>query len=52
MVIFNDLEPSEKLRIYDRGIEVKADNREGIYNLLVNYRSGDVGPEHWMGRKP
>jgi len=42
MVIFNDLEPSEKLRIYDRGIEVKADNREGIYNLLVNYRSGDM----------
>jgi len=42
MVIFNDLEPSEKLRIYDRGIEVKADNREGIHNLLVNYRSGDM----------
>jgi predicted dehydrogenase len=42
MVIFNDLEPSEKLRIYDRGIEVKADNQEGLYNLLVNYRSGDM----------
>jgi predicted dehydrogenase len=42
MVIYNDLEPSEKLRIYDRGIEIKADNREGIYNLLVNYRSGDM----------
>lgn len=42
MVIFNNLEPSEKLRIYDRGIEVKADNHEGIYNLLVYYRSGDI----------
>jgi predicted dehydrogenase len=42
MVIYNDLEPSEKLRIYDRGIEVKADNRDGIYNLLVGYRSGDM----------
>lgn len=42
MVIYNDLELSEKLHIYDRGIEVKADNREGIYNLLVNYRSGDM----------
>ena len=42
MVIYNDLEPSEKLHIYDRGIEVKADNREGIYNLLVSYRSGDM----------
>jgi predicted dehydrogenase len=42
MVIYNDLEPSEKLHIYDRGIEVKADNRDGIYNLLVGYRSGDM----------
>lgn len=42
MVIYNDLEPSEKLRIYDRGIAVKADNREGLYNLLVSYRSGDM----------
>ncbi len=42
MVIYNDLEPSEKLRIYDRGIEVKANNREGVYNLLVGYRSGDM----------
>ena len=42
MVIFNDIEPSEKLRIYDKGIEVKADNREGIYKLQVGYRSGDM----------
>ena len=42
MVLYNDLEPSEKLRIYDRGIDVKADNREGVYNLLVGYRSGDM----------
>jgi predicted dehydrogenase len=42
MVIYDDIEPSEKLRIYDRGIEVRADNREGVYNLLVGYRSGDM----------
>jgi len=42
MIIYNDIEPSEKLRIYDRGIEVKADNREGVYNLLVSYRSGNM----------
>lgn len=42
MVIYNDLEIVEKLRIYDRGIQVKSDNREGIYNLLVGYRTGDM----------
>lgn len=42
MIIYNDLEPSEKIRIYDRGIEVKTDNGEGVHNLLVSYRSGDM----------
>lgn len=42
MVIYNDLDPSEKLKIYDRGIDLKADNENGIYNLLVGYRSGDM----------
>jgi predicted dehydrogenase len=40
MLVWNDLEPDEKIRVYDKGIEVK--NGEGIYNLLVSYRSGDM----------
>jgi hypothetical protein len=34
----------EKIRVYDKGIEVKSG--EGIYNLLVSYRSGDM----WVPR--
>lgn len=41
MIFFNDLEPSEKLKIYDRGI-VTQDDPEQIYQLLVGYRSGDI----------
>ncbi len=41
MIFFNDLEPSEKLKIYDRGIVVQ-DDPEQIYQLLVGYRSGDI----------
>lgn len=40
MLVWNDLEPDEKIRIYDKGIEV--DSSEGVYNLLVSYRSGDM----------
>jgi len=40
MVVWNDLEADEKVKIYDKGVDVT--NGEGVYNLLVSYRSGDV----------
>jgi predicted dehydrogenase len=40
MLVWNDLDVDEKIKIYDKGVEIQ--NREGIYNLLVSYRSGDM----------
>ncbi len=40
MLVWNDSVADEKLRVYDKGIDVK--NKESIYNLLVSYRSGDM----------
>jgi len=40
MLVWNDLDPDVKIRIYDKG--VKVDNKEGVYDLLVSYRSGDM----------
>src|SRR5207249_5359699 len=40
MLVWNDLEPTEKIKVYDKGVALGT--REGIYNLLVNYRSGDM----------
>jgi predicted dehydrogenase len=40
MLVWNDLEADEKIRIYDKGVDVKSG--EGIYDLLVSYRSGDM----------
>lgn len=40
MLVWNDLEADEKIKIYDKGVEVTS--RESVYNLLVSYRSGDV----------
>lgn len=41
MVIYDDMEPSEKIKVYDRGIDVVRD-KDHIYNLLVEYRTGDM----------
>jgi predicted dehydrogenase len=40
MLVWNDLEADEKIKIYDKGVHITS--REGLYNLLVNYRSGDM----------
>ncbi len=40
MLVWNDLEADEKIKVYDKGVNIT--NREGVYDLLVNYRSGDM----------
>jgi predicted dehydrogenase len=40
MLVWNDLEADEKIKIYDKGVNIKT--KEGLYNLLVHYRSGDM----------
>jgi predicted dehydrogenase len=40
MLVWNDLEADEKLKIYDKGVQMT--NRQGVYDLLVSYRSGDM----------
>jgi predicted dehydrogenase len=40
MLVWNDLEADEKIKVYDRGVQMTG--REGVYDLLVSYRSGDM----------
>jgi predicted dehydrogenase len=40
MLVWNDLAPDEKIKIYDKGVNVMS--KQGVYNLLVSYRSGDM----------
>ncbi len=41
MILYDDLEPSEKLKVYDKGISVTR-GPEDVYKMLVSYRSGDM----------
>jgi predicted dehydrogenase len=41
MIVWNDLEPTEKVKIYDKGIFIK--NQPNVKNLLqIGYRQGDI----------
>ncbi len=41
MIVYDDTEPSEKVKIYDRGVEMVKD-KDQIYEMLVQYRTGDM----------
>jgi predicted dehydrogenase len=41
MILYDDLDPSEKLKVYDKGINVTP-RPEDVYKMLVSYRSGDM----------
>ncbi len=40
MLVWNDLEADEKIRVYDKGIQITA--CQGVNDLVVSYRSGDL----------
>ena len=41
MIVYDDLEPSEKIKVYDKGITVTNDPQQR-HDMLVGYRSGDM----------
>jgi predicted dehydrogenase len=45
MIVYDDLEPSEKIKVYDKGITLNGDpvkNGEKVYQMRVGYRTGDM----------
>ena len=41
MIVWDDNSPSEKIKVYDKGIEV-IQTADQIYNTLIQYRTGDM----------
>ncbi len=50
-LIFNELNPTEPIKLYDRGIELGESLNERR-KLMVNYRSGDVWSPHVEAGEP
>jgi predicted dehydrogenase len=40
MLVWNDLEADEKLKVYDKGVQMT--NGDAVHQLLVSYRTGDM----------
>lgn len=40
MIVWNDLVADEKVRVYDKGVQINSG--DGIRDLLVSYRTGDM----------
>jgi predicted dehydrogenase len=40
MIVYNDIEPSDKVKVYDAGVELAS--REDVYATLIQYRTGDM----------
>jgi predicted dehydrogenase len=40
LLLWNDLDPGEKVKVYDKGADVWTE--VGVHQLLVSYRSGDM----------
>ena len=45
MIVYNDLEPSEKIKVYDKGLDLQ-NNPENVYQMMISYRSGDMWAPH------
>ena len=41
MIVYDDLEPSDKIKVYDKGITLNDDSETG-YQLRIGYRAGDM----------
>ena len=41
MIMYDDLHPSEKVKVYDKGVNFTDDPRQ-IYEMRVGYRTGDM----------
>jgi predicted dehydrogenase len=41
MIVYDDLEPSEKVKVYDKGVTLSS-SPERVYESLIGYRTGDM----------
>jgi len=51
MAVYDDLEPAERLKIYERGVDFVEDSHQ-IYKMLVSYRTGDVWSPAFDTKEP
>jgi predicted dehydrogenase len=52
MIVYDDMERSEKIKVYDQGISLREADRDSVYKVLVDYRTGDMVAPKLSHREP
>ncbi len=42
MILYDDTQPSEKIKVYDKGVDLDVASKDEVYHLKVQYRVGDM----------
>ena len=42
MIVYDDMENVEKVKVYDKGIDLKDSSKSQLYETLIQYRTGDM----------
>jgi predicted dehydrogenase len=42
MILYDDTQPSEKIKVYDKGVNLNVASKDEVYHLKVQYRVGDM----------
>lgn len=42
MIVYNDMENTEKIKVYDSGVKLNSGDKDILYDTLVQYRTGDM----------
>ena len=50
MIVYDDLEPTEKIKVYDKGITVNG-STENANQLRIGYRAGDMWAPHLAAKE-
>jgi predicted dehydrogenase len=50
MIVYDDLEPTEKIKVYDKGITVNG-SAENANQLRIGYRAGDMWAPHLAAKE-
>jgi predicted dehydrogenase len=51
MAVYDDMEASEKIKVFDRGLETRTADSEEINQALIDYRIGDMWAPHISTRE-
>jgi predicted dehydrogenase len=42
MLLYDDMDPGEKVRVYDKGVDINVQDEEARRQIFVSYRTGDM----------